>query len=57
MNALQVMDRYQVILLSRVYIGDRVTKIRHFSPLKTNKRAQLRTILLPLTFDSLRNQN
>ena len=32
-----------VILLSPVYFGDWVIEIRHFSPLKTNNRAQLRT--------------
>ena len=32
-----------VILLSPVYFSDWVIEIRHFSPLKTNNRAQLRT--------------
>ena len=33
-----------VILLSSVYFSDWVTEIRHFSPLKTNNSAQLRTL-------------
>ena len=36
-------DNKFVILLSRVYFGDWVTKICHFSPLKTNNSVQLRT--------------
>ena len=36
-------ENWFVILLSHVYFGDWVTKIRHFSPLKTNNSAQLRT--------------
>ena len=39
-------DNWFVILLSRVYFGDRVTELRHFSPLKTNNSAQLRTMSL-----------
>ena len=36
-------ENWFVILLSHVYFGDWVTKIRHFSLLKTNNSAQLRT--------------
>ena len=36
-------DNWYVILLSCVYFGNLVTKICHFSPLKNNNRAQLRT--------------
>ena len=32
-------DNWFVILLSRVYFGNRVTEMRHFSPLKTNEIA------------------
>ena len=37
-------ENWFVILLSRVYFAVWVTQIRQFSPLKTNNRAQLRTI-------------
>ena len=36
-------------LLSRVYFGDCVTKICHFSPLKTNNSPQLRTYINPIS--------
>ena len=36
-------ENWFVILFSCVYFGDWVTKIYHFSPLKTNNSAQLRT--------------
>ena len=37
-------DSWFVILLSCAYFGDWVTKICHFSPLKTNNSVQLRTL-------------
>ena len=36
-------DNWLLILLSHVHFGDWVTEIWHFSPLKTNNSAQLRT--------------
>ena len=37
-------DNWFVILLSLVYFGDWVTKMQHFSPLKTRNSAQLKTV-------------
>ena len=38
-------ENWFLILLSHVHFGDWVTEIWHFSPLKTNNSAQLRTTL------------
>ena len=41
-------ENWFVILLSHVHFGDWVTEIWHFSLLKTNNRAQLRTLSIYL---------